>query len=181
MRRPGMKRIGQILLGVSFLTGAFFTVQDSDEVRWNYFVPCIVLMLIATVLLQLAKREESSQESAGAEGMDILHSSLDITLQRLRGLVEGISDMDVYEVHDRIDAELADPLNDFASAREAMIPKIGMTGYADVMGSFATGERLINRSWCASADGYIDEVRTCLDDAEREMHRAQVQLRELSA
>ena len=39
-----------------------------------------------------------------------------------------------------------------------MIPAFGMTAYAEVMSRFAAGERLLNRAWSASADGYLDEV-----------------------
>ena len=57
------------------------------------------------------------------------------------------------------------------------IGRFGLQTYANVMSAFAASERLINRTWSASADGYVDEVRTCLALAEDEMRSAQTQLR----
>jgi hypothetical protein len=34
------------------------------------------------------------------------------------------------------------------------------------MTEFAAGERAVNRSWSAAADGYVDEVAVCLEKAE---------------
>ena len=80
-------------------------------------------------------------------------------------VTQGRKTLDVYEIKDRIDEQLAPELASFADAREAMIPSFGMQGYADVMTRFAGAERMINRAWSASADGYIDEVWKCLERA----------------
>ena len=71
----------------------------------------------------------------------------------------------------------------FADARESMIPAFGLASYAEVMTRFAGGERLVNRAWSASADGYLDEVVACLrdalgqlDDAKRHYDRFQHEL-----
>ncbi len=53
-----------------------------------------------------------------------------------------------------------------------MIPKLGMQRYADIMSPFANGERLLNRAWSASADGYVDEVRSCIAGARAELQKA---------
>jgi hypothetical protein len=63
-------------------------------------------------------------------------------------------------------------INSFVEARESMIPRLGMQNYADIMSPFATGERLLNRAWSASADGYVDEVRDCIHGAREELRRA---------
>jgi hypothetical protein len=71
----------------------------------------------------------------------------------------------VYDVHGMIDQELADDLGRFAELRESIIPEYGLDHYARVMTEFALAERTINRMWSASADGYVDEVQTCLQRA----------------
>jgi hypothetical protein len=50
--------------------------------------------------------------------------------------------------------------------------------YADVMSRFATAERLINRSWSASVDGYVDEVWSCTERAETMMVEAHTLLKQ---
>ena len=57
-----------------------------------------------------------------------------------------------------IDKLFRDDLLNFAEARESMKHLFGLQHYADIMSSFAAGERYINRVWSASTDGYIDEV-----------------------
>ena len=47
-----------------------------------------------------------------------------------------------------------------------------MKVYADVMTEFASAERLVNRTWSAAADGYVDEVATSLQLAGRHLARA---------
>ena len=90
----------------------------------------------------------------------------------LEELVEEGEMIDVYGVKDRIDGDMAENMANFADARESMIPAFGLTAYAEVMTRFAGGERLVNRAWSASADGYLDEVVTCLRDALGQLHDA---------
>ena len=75
-------------------------------------------------------------------------------------------------MHHRIDAELMEDIDTFVEARESMIPKLGMQRYADIMSPFANAERLLNRAWSASADGYVDEVRNCIAGARVELEKA---------
>jgi len=51
-----------------------------------------------------------------------------------------------------------------------------MQNYANIMSPFAIGERLLNRAWSASADGYVDEVKDCIRRARVEMQRAKLLL-----
>ena len=67
-------------------------------------------------------------------------------------------------------------IDTFVEARESMIPRLGMQRYADIMSPFANGERLLNRAWSASADGYVDEVRSCVATACLELEKAAEQL-----
>jgi hypothetical protein len=52
-----------------------------------------------------------------------------------------------------------------SSARESIAYSYGLAAYADVMSPFAAGERYLNRAWCASADGYVDEIHQYLGAA----------------
>jgi hypothetical protein len=65
-----------------------------------------------------------------------------------------------------------DDINDFVEAREAIIARYGLAKYAEMMDNFALGERALNRAWCASADGYIDELHICLERAEVRLRAA---------
>ena len=54
----------------------------------------------------------------------------------------------------------------FAAARPAIIAKMGMGGYAQVMDAFAASERRINRAWSAAADGHEEEALDSLRSAD---------------
>ena len=86
-----------------------------------------------------------------------------------------ISDLNIFI--DTVDnkapeAVTAEDIDTFVESRESMIPTLGMQSYADIMSPFANGERLINRAWSASADGYVDEVRACIAGARVELENA---------
>ena len=58
-----------------------------------------------------------------------------------------------------------DDINTFVEARKSIIHRFDMQSYADLMNHFAAAERYLNRSWSASADGYIDESYTYIAKA----------------
>ncbi len=76
--------------------------------------------------------------------------------------------IDPYEVRHRLDELFADDLTTFITARESIAYSYGLAAYADVMSSFAAGERYLNRAWCASADGYVDEIHQYLGEAKEQ-------------
>ena len=78
-----------------------------------------------------------------------------------------------------IDDNLVELFADFGDARNALIQQFGLSGFADVMTQFASGERFVNRAWSASADGYMDEASASLERAESHLQRAQQQMQEL--
>lgn len=165
-----MRRIGLVLLWGGFLVGAFVSVRHTTSIEWPLYVAAAVVGVVGVVIL----RRESA--AAGAEATRV-QRALVVMRDRLRTIGDELAALretppGVYEVKDVIDAKLAVALGEFADAREAMIPAFGLEAYADVMTAFAGAERLINRAWSASADGYAVEVETCLERADDSMRRA---------
>ena len=76
-------------------------------------------------------------------------------------------------LRDDIDLKLRTDLRRFADARESMVHLFGLQAYADIMSSFAAGERYINRVWSASADGYGAEASTYIEKAAKQFADAQ--------
>ena len=168
-----MKLLGAILLTAGFLAGAFYSVALINSVDPMLYGLCLGVMLIGMVLLRLAAR--AAQEQSGdkqASDMGVLQQSLTSLIAKVRDFESESGDEEQLRMHQRIDNELMDDINLFVDARESMIPKLGMQGYADIMSPFANGERLLNRAWSASADGYVDEVRSCITSARRELEKA---------
>ena len=80
----------------------------------------------------------------------------------------------------RIDELFPADLNTFVEARKTIAHIYDLQAYADVMNSFAAGERYLNRIWSASVDGYIDEVRTYLGRCREQIEEAQAKLQALT-
>lgn len=170
-----MKGIGYSLLCAGFLAGAYATTLDVQHVWWNMFV---LAALVATSGLIILKRQANS-DSRSSSVLELnrgeLLDSIGNVVNDLRGLsgdVAGNGD----KLRDWIDEQLRTDLRRFANARESMVHLFGLQVYADIMSSFAAGERYINRVWSASADGYDGEAARYLEKAAAQFAGAQAQL-----
>jgi hypothetical protein len=160
-----MKKAGYFLITAAFLVGAFLTSLDHQKVSWEYFIPTIVVGFIGVILVRVAGKKVSHTEEKFSENISNIESSLNNILDKLAKLNEEKTKMNPYDVRHKIDELLIDDLNTFVDARETIGHVYSLQAYAEVMSSFAGGERYLNRTWSASADGYIDEVNSSLDKA----------------
>ena len=171
-----MKNVGYVLLAAGFLTGAYATSLDVQNVNWVLFGAAAVAAIAG---LAIAK----TQASAAARSDDVLATNRGELRESLENIVRDLGEIDGgstkgSELRDRIDLKLRDDLRRFADARSSMVHLFGLQTYADIMSSFAAGERYINRVWSASADGYDGEARTYLKKAAGQFADAQRQLQE---
>ena len=161
-----MRRIGLVCLWLGVLGGAFVSVRHVEHIQWGPYGAMAALAIAGVVML----RRTAGSAAFGAERVRQDVSALRGHLQTVLGGVDDIlgrrNEGSVYDVRDMIDNELAEPLGAFADRRETLIAAHGLEVYADVMTRFAGAERLVNRAWSASADGYIDEVWPCLERAQ---------------
>ena len=171
-----MRALGQLLLWIGVIAAALVSVSRTDAITWEWYAAAIALGLVGVLLIRRSGRIDAGARARIAEDLATLKSALASAIARVDALVDEGEVVDVYAVKDRIDREIAEHLARFADAREAMIPTLGLDAYAEVMGDFAGGERLLNRAWSASADGYIDEVEVCLRRTQGLLHAAQERL-----
>ena len=160
-----MRLFGHFLMWAGVLAASFVSVSQVGEITWAAYGGAVAIGLVGVVLLRLTAKSALHQEHQINEDLATMRSALSNIVRTLEELVEAGETIDVYGVKDRIDGDMAEPLTLFADARESMIPAFGLAHYAEVMTRFAGGERLVNRAWSASADGYLDEVVSCLRDA----------------
>ncbi|MCA9718607.1 MAG: hypothetical protein H6713_22285 [Myxococcales bacterium] len=168
-----------MLLWVGVLLTSFVSVREAASIDWLLYGVTAAVGVAGVVLLRLTAGVGASEADKLRAGIDAMRASLTALRERLTGIEERRQTLDVYEIKDRIDEQLAPELASFADAREAMIPSFGMQGYADVMTRFAGAERMINRAWSASADGYVDEVWICLERASGLLDEARARFTEL--
>jgi len=172
-----MKNIGFILLAAGFLAGAYATALDVQNVNWVLFG---VAAVVAISGLAISKRQASAHARSD-EVLELNRSELSESLENVvrdLGEIVGEGGAKGADLRDRIDLKLRDDLRRFADARGSMVHLFGLQTYADIMSSFAAGERYINRVWSASADGYDEEAATYLHKAAQQFADAQQQLQE---
>jgi len=181
----GIRVVGHVLLWLGFLIGAFVAVRSVEvdgapwsTISWPAYGAAMFVAIVGVVVLRTSKTAVgvASAEAAGAV------DQLEAILTRMQSTVEQWStqsqEINVYDFHTMIDETLAEDLGQFADLRECLIPEFGLDHYARIMTEFALAERTINRIWSASADGYVDEVRTCLDRAVAHLTAARKRLTE---
>lgn len=170
--------IGRLLLFAGFLAGAYVTVAQVEAVSWLHYGVCAGLMLVGLALVRTGRGAEAGETEKHEGNLDVLEESVGRLIERVGAYTAIESDVELVGLHARIDAELMAHLDQFVEARESMIPRLGMQAYADIMSPFATGERILNRAWSASVDGYVDEVRSCVRQALAQLEDARARLRE---
>jgi hypothetical protein len=158
-----MRKVGFLLVIVGFLAGALASVVHQTDVPWNWFIPAVAVGFIGVVLVRLGQRREVHATERLVSNMRAIQDSLRRIAENMTRLNAEKQSIDPYEVRHRLEALFADDLTTFVTARETIAHSYGLAAYAEVMSPFAAGERYLNRAWCASADGYIDEIHQYLE------------------
>ncbi len=169
-----MKQFGFFLLIAGFLAGAFATALDVEHVNWTMFSVAALAAIAGLVMLKRQASAHARSDSVLEVNRNELRESIRNIVRDIEGLSYG--DDEGLKLRDDIDLKLRTDLRRFADARESMVHLFGLQAYADIMSSFAAGERYINRVWSASADGYGAEATTYLKKAAKQFSDAQSQL-----
>ncbi len=175
-----MKTLGYILITLGFLVGSYYSVIDTELVKWSFVVPGLVVGLAGVALIQMSIRGQRNALDTVRTNLGKLEESLARIVDNISRLDAGKGDLDVYAVHHQIDELFMADLDTFVENRESIGHAYGLQAYADVMTHFATAERYLNRCWSASTDGYIDEVKTYLTRAKDQFTLALELLRSFS-
>ena len=164
--------VGQVLLWAGFLSGALASVFEvknkSDEwatINWSWFIASIIIGAIGIAVYRASRRSTAAKEEKLQSDFDCLRPALEQITVGIASLRKNLDELAPTQITKTIDDELVDEFRKFADARESIIEKQGMAEYANITTQFAAGERAVNRAWSAGADGYVDEVASCLDRA----------------
>ncbi len=176
-----MRRLGFLLVLVGFLAGARASVVNQTTVRWDWFIPAIAVGFVGVVLVRLGRRREVRATERLTSDMRAIQDSLRRIVQNMNQVDAEKWLLDLHEIRQRLEELFADDLSTFIAARESIAYSYGLTAYADVMSAFAAGERYLNRAWCASADGYVDEVHQYLGEAREQFAASLGKVRALQA
>ena len=173
-----MRAIGHLLLWVGFLAGAFWSVfrlenQESrwSTIPWGSYAASMTVGCIGIVILRRAKKADHADQVKTEAEYSVVRESL-VKVSEVVNRLREEEDRHPARVVRCIDDECADPLADFADARQSLVKRFGLSTYAEVMTEFASAERSINRCWSAAADGYVDEVDASLRHAQAHLANA---------
>lgn len=171
-----MKNLGYLLLAGGFLAGAYATALDVQHVDWQLFGIAAAAAIAGLVTFKRQAAALAQSDEVLTVNRAELKESIENIVRDLDEMV-GRTDSVGAQLREKIDLELRVDLRRFADARQSMVHLFGLQTYADIMSSFAAGERYINRVWSASADGYDGEATQYLDKAARQFADAAEQLK----
>jgi hypothetical protein len=157
-----MKILGYSLLIAGFLGGALLSVLDVEAVQWTLFALAVAVGAAGVALIRLSAHQQVRSVDKVAANLTALGDSLENVVRHIDKLNQEFESIHPCDVHHHIDELFTDDLLRFSEFRHALSVRYGLTAYSEIMSPFAAGERLLNRAWSASADGYVDEVRTSL-------------------
>lgn len=162
-----MRTPGYLLIAAGFLPAAFASVMvgAADAVNWTLYVPALAVGAFGIVLARSQARKLSRDEVRVSANIASLEASVSRILEALDEFDRRRSETSVYDLRHEIDELFPGPIDEFVAGRESLAHRFGTAVYADIMSHFAAGERYLNRVWCCSADGYVDEARTYLERA----------------
>ena len=135
-------------------------------INWPWYLVSVGVSVAGVVLLYRAKSSEGQQSEKTKSNLQEIKSSLDSLIQNVSSLRGSLDEMAPSKITKYIDDVLADDFRVFAEGRDSITAEHDLATFAEVMTQFAAGERSVNRAWSAAADGYVDEVATCIERAE---------------
>lgn len=168
-----MKKLSFIFVAIAFVAGAYLTSLDEKTVQWSYFIPVIVLGFLGAIFYKRTANLEAKEGDLLQSNKQVLILSMNRILTNLEMLNGKKENIPTYEMRFEIDKLFREDLLNFADARDSMKHLFGIQHFADIMSSFAAGERYINRVWSASTDGYVDEVLLYVGRAHDQFKHAQ--------
>lgn len=95
---------------------------------------------------------------------------------QLSDLASSIDQLDGEAITARVEQILEHTVLPFAEARQKLFDRLGMRTGADLLVTAAYGERMLNRTWSAAADGHLTEARSSFREATQAFDEAAAML-----
>ena len=134
-----------------------------STVPWLWYGLSAIVGIFGVVILRSTAKSAEQEQGKISADFETVTVSLDKLIKGVNELHVNLDKKSPREIVQFIDDQLAETFSDFAEARNSLIQKFGLQPYAEIMTQFSSAERFINRSWSAAADGYLNEVRDCVD------------------
>lgn len=141
---------------------------------WLFVLSCAGLLGGAWMVRRAQKQALAASEAAETKAIEEATDAATVFTRlsgRLHTLAEELDKAESEEdkLHSivRYIGEIQrDDVPTFAADRPALVNRLGLAGYAELMDSFAAMERQLNRAWSAAADGHLPESLSSLRNAQ---------------
>ena len=175
-----IKPIAYGMVTVGFVGASLASVLETETLVWWHYAVCLGVGIAGVILIRSHTRQVQTEPNALAGNMKSLIECMTRVVEKCRDYQgASLTPETCLGMHGTIDRIFVEDLRDFAGARESITHLHGLSAYADVMSSFATGERYLNRVWSASADGYVDEVALFMPKVQTQFTECLDKLRKL--
>jgi len=158
-----MKLFGYFLIGIGFVGAVVIASIDKVVINWFAFALFVIAGIVGVTLVRVAMHKHAKGEDKLSNDIGVVDKSIHSLVTNMEAFSKDKENIEVYDLHEKIDELFVEDLDSFAEARESIIHIYDLQRYADLMSHFAAGERYLNRAWSASADGYIDEAHIYID------------------
>lgn len=156
----------------------FVKVNRFDFFRWPHwwlFLLSCAGLIGGALLVRHQRKSELTRANTLVEGAPENPADARTVFARLSGRLDELSkDLDKARTEDdKLDAIVhrigniqRDDVPAFVADRPALVGRMGLAGYAELMDHFAAMERQLNRAWSAAADGHLEEALASLKNAQ---------------
>jgi len=147
--------------------------------RWWFGLSMLGLIAGALLTRWGARPQQAGPTAGDAPGdpQPVLHAIVR-EVQQLRSQLPSMPHRDeqLDSIVQRVGQLQKAHLANLVDAREPLVARLGLAGYAVLMDHFAAAERQLNRAWSAAVDGALDEAVACLDEAAVQLEQTQESL-----
>lgn len=140
---------------------------------WNAAGWPFVAGMVLVVAGGIVARRKTSEEGEAADAGRSPEKVLGVIIEKLAEMPDRADEKNAQSLHTALDDVLERHVPDFLDARTAMIDRMGLGPFAEMISQFASFERNAGRAWSALTDEAFDEVGPCLERARAAAGRTQ--------
>ncbi len=151
-------------IGVTLIIlGVVFSAIEASfiPIKWDFFSLGIIIIITGVIFQRTGKKQEI--ETNKGEGLTF--DGFIENIKKLKLKIDFFKKNLTNENIETIDDVINDVMPDVEAYRFAIVEKIGISGYTELISLYAKAERMVARGVSATIDEYFDEAKKCFSDA----------------
>ncbi|MFW5878956.1 MAG: hypothetical protein ACOCVR_03970, partial [Myxococcota bacterium] len=125
----------------------------------------LLVLVAGAVLMRLSKRGAGAAEAVQNDETAAALASMSEVPGEVAELASFASELELEEIIERINRIDVAHLQKVGDATPRLLDSLGSRSFAELMGEFSSGERLLTRAWSAAADNHRAECAASLEKA----------------